>query len=440
MTDKKIINIKSKIRSYNRTIQIEGDKSLSIRWALLASQAIGISKSYNILKSEDILSTLNCLKKLGVKYKLNKNECIIHGVGLNGFNYKKNITLDAGNSGTLARLLIGLLIHANEKIKITGDESLSNRDFLRITKPLEKFGATFKTNSGKLPIIIKGTKKSRPIKYYENKGSAQCKSSVMLAALNTLGETFIKAKKSRDHTELLFKYLKLPIKIIKKKKIDIIRIKGGKKINSFKYKIPSDISSSAFFIVLTILSTKSKLKIKNVNINPSRTGVIKILKIMGAKILIKNIKNYKGEKTGDIFVESTNNIKSINCPSNLNSSAIDEFLIIFLVAAKAKGVSLFKNLSELNQKESPRLKWGSKILNLMGIKTKTTKDSIRIYGNPDLKVDKKIIIKDYLKDHRVFMASVIAALTFGGEWTIHDKDSIKTSFPSFLRTINDIKK
>jgi 3-phosphoshikimate 1-carboxyvinyltransferase len=440
LTDKKIINIKSKIRSYNRTIQIEGDKSLSIRWALLASQAIGISKSYNILKSEDILSTLNCLKKLGVKYKLNKNECIIHGVGLNGFNYKKNITLDAGNSGTLARLLIGLLIHANEKIKITGDESLSNRDFLRITKPLEKFGATFKTNSGKLPIIIKGTKKSRPIKYYENKGSAQCKSSVMLAALNTLGETFIKAKKSRDHSELLFKYLKLPIKIIKRKKIDIIRIKGGKKINSFKYKIPSDISSSAFFIVLTILSTKSKLKIKNVNINPSRTGVIKILKIMGAKILIKNIKNYKGEKTGDIFVESTNNIKSINCPSNLNSSAIDEFLIIFLVAAKAKGVSLFKNLSELNQKESPRLKWGSKILNLMGIKTKTTKDSIRIYGNPDLKVDKKIIIKDYLKDHRVFMASVIAALTFGGEWTIHDKDSIKTSFPSFLRTINDIKK
>ena len=440
MKSKNIINIKNKVKPFYKTIEIEGDKSLSIRWALLASQATGKSKSFNLLKSEDIFSTLDCLKQLGVKFKLNKNECIIHGVGLNGFNYKKNITLDAGNSGTLARLLIGLLVHAKEQIKITGDESLSNRDFLRVTKPLGKFGATFKTNSGKLPIIIKGTLKSKPIKYYENKGSAQCKSSVMLAALNTFGETFIKAKKSRDHTELLFKYLKLPIKIIKKKKIDIIRIKGGKKINSFNYKIPSDISSSAFFIVLTILSTKSKLKIKNVNINPSRTGVIKILKMMGAKILIKNTRNYKGEKIGDIFVESTNNIKSINCPSNLNSSAIDEFLIIFLVAAKAKGVSLFKNLSELNQKESPRLKWGSKILNLMGIKTKTTKDSIKIYGNPDLKLDKKIIIKNYLKDHRVFMASVIAALTFGGEWTIHDKDSIKTSFPSFLKTINDIKK
>jgi 3-phosphoshikimate 1-carboxyvinyltransferase len=440
LKSKNIINIKNKVKPFYKTIEIEGDKSLSIRWALLASQATGKSKSFNLLKSEDIFSTLDCLKQLGVKFKLNKNECIIHGVGLNGFNYKKNITLDAGNSGTLARLLIGLLVHAKEQIKITGDESLSNRDFLRVTKPLGKFGATFKTNSGKLPIIIKGTLKSKPIKYYENKGSAQCKSSVMLAALNTLGETFIKAKKSRNHTELLFKYLKLPIKIIKKKKIDIIRIKGGKKINSLNYKIPSDISSSAFFVVLTILSTKSKLKIKNVNINPSRTGVIKILKMMGAKILIKNTRNYKGEKIGDIFVESTNNIKSINCPSNLNSSAIDEFLIIFLVAAKAKGVSLFKNLSELNQKESPRLKWGSKILNLMGIKTKTTKDSIKIYGNPDLKLDKKIIIKNYLKDHRVFMASVIAALTFGGEWTIHDKDSIKTSFPSFLKTINDIKK
>jgi 3-phosphoshikimate 1-carboxyvinyltransferase len=440
LNSKNIIIVKNQIRSYNKTIEIEGDKSLSIRWALLASQAFGISKSFNILKSEDVFSTLNSLKLLGVKYKLKRNECIVYGVGLNGYNYKKKIILNAGNSGTLARLLIGLLIHTREKIKIIGDKSLSKRDFLRVTKPLEMFGATFQTNSGKLPIIIKGTKMSMPIKYYESRGSAQCKSAIMLAALNTSGETYIKAKKSRDHTELLFKYLGLPIKIIKKKKIDIIRIKGGKKINSFNYKIPSDISSSAFFIVLTILSTKSKLKIKHVNINPTRTGIIKILKMMGARILIKNIRKYNGEKVGDIFVKSSNTLRSINCPSNLNSSAIDEFLIIFLVAAKAKGVSSFKNLSELNQKESPRLKWGSKILNLMGVKTKITKDSIKIYGNPNLKINKKIIIKNYLKDHRVFMTSVIAALTFGGRWTIHDKDSIRTSFPSFLKIINSIKK
>jgi 3-phosphoshikimate 1-carboxyvinyltransferase len=133
-------------------------------------------------------------------------------------------------------------------------------------------------------------------------------------------------------------------------------------------------------------------------------------------------------------------LKAINCPPKLNSGAIDEFLIIFLVAAKANGVSHFKDISELNQKESPRLKWGEKILNKMGIKTITTDSSIKIFGNPNLKINKKIVIKNYLKDHRVFMTSVIAALVFGGTWSIHDKESIKTSFPSFLKLIDDLKK
>jgi len=159
---------------------------------------------------------------------------------------------------------------------------------------------------------------------------------------------------------------------------------------------------------------------------------------MGAKILLKNQRNYRGEKIADILIKSSNNLKAINCPSQLNSSAIDEFLVIFLVAARSKGISHFKDISELNQKESPRLNWGSKILNMMGIKTKLTKDSIKIYGQPNLKIKKPIIIKNYLKDHRVFMMSVIAALTFGNKWTIHDKDSINTSFPSFLKIIKKI--
>ena len=434
------ITINKVINPFKKNLEIEGDKSLSIRWALLASQAIGKSTSTNLLKSEDVLNTLKCLKKLGVKINLIKNKCEIYGMGINGYKYKKNIVLNAGNSGTLARLILGLLVHSKSKIKIIGDKSLSKRDFLRVTKPLRKFGAKFKTNFEKLPIVIKGTKDPKPIRYYEDKGSAQCKSSIMLAALNTLGQTVIKAKKSRDHTELLFKYLKLPIKVIKKKKFDLIKIKGKKKIRSLNYKIPSDISSSAFFIVLTVLSANSELNIKNVNINPSRMGIIKILKKMGVKLIIKNIKNYKGEKIGDIRIKSTKYLKSINCPTHLNSSAIDEFLVIFLLAAKAKGTSFFKDLSELNKKESPRLNWGSKILNLMGVKTVVNQNSIKIFGNPNLKINKKIIIKDYLKDHRVFMTSVIAALAFGGKWIIHDKDSIKTSFPNFLKIINRLKK
>ena len=435
----KPIIINKKISSFNKIVFIDGDKSLSIRWALLASQAIGKSKAYKILRSEDVLSTLNCLRKLGVKIKLNDQYCEITGKGLNSFTYRNNITLNVGNSGTLGRLMLGLLIHSKKKVRLIGDKSLSKRDFSRVMQPLTKFGAKFhSTKKNTLPISITGSNSMKPIDYFEYRGSAQCKSSVMLAALNTIGETFIKAKKSRNHTELLFKYLKIPIKIKKTKQFDFIKIKGKKEISPLNYKIPADISSSAFFIALTALSNNSKLIIKNVNINPSRIGVITIFKKIGIKILIKNKKNYKGERIADIIVKSSKKLNSINCPSSLNSSAIDEFLIIFLVAAKADGVSYFKGLSELNEKESPRLKWGSKILNMMGIKTQLTNDSIKIYGNPNLKIKNLIKIKNYLKDHRVFMMSTIAALTCGGKWEIHDPDSIKTSFPSFLEVIKQL--
>ena len=432
------LRISKKIKPFRKSIIVEGDKSLSIRWALLASQAVGVSTAKNLLKSEDVVNTLKCLKKLGVKYKITKKECKIFGLGLNGFKYSKKTILDAGNSGTLGRLIMGLLIHSTKKIKLIGDKSLSKRDFFKVIDPLKKFGANIKSNNGKLPITILGTKDPKGIFYKESKGSAQCKSSVMLAALNTSGQTIIKAKKSRNHTELLFKYLKIPIKVRKTKKFDFIDIKKPKKISAFNYQIPGDISSSAFFMVLTTLADNSKLLVKNVNINPSRVGVITILKKMGAKIILKNQKNYRGEKISDILIKSSKKLKAINCPVELNSSAIDEFLIIFLIAAKAKGISYFKDLSELNQKESPRLIWGSKILNMMGIKTDLTNDSIKIYGQPDLEIKKPITVKNYLKDHRVFMMSTIAALTFGGKWKIYDKDSINTSFPSFLKIIKDI--
>ena len=438
---KSSISISRKIKPYNKVIQIDGDKSLSIRWALLASQAMGKSKAYNLLRSEDVLDTLNCLKALGIKIKNKKKYCEIHGKGINSFNYKNNLVLNAGNSGTLGRLILGLLVHSPKKIRLIGDRSLSKRDFSRVTEPLKKIGGKFYFNKkNKLPLSILGTKFAKPIIYNENKGSAQCKSCVMLAAMNTEGETIIKAKRSRNHTELLFKYLKIPIKVRKKTKFDLIKIKGKKEFKSFNYKVPADISSSAFFIALTALSENSRLIIKSVNINPTRGGVIEILSKMGVKISLKNKINYKGEKIADIQVESAKNLRAINCPAKLNSSAIDEFLIIFLVAARSKGISYFKNLSELNQKESPRLVWGSKILNLMGVKTILTKSSIKIFGQPNLNIKKSIIIKNYLKDHRVFMMSTIAALTCGGQWKIHDQESIKTSFPSFLNIIKKLNK
>ena len=435
------IILKKKISQFNKTISISGDKSISIRWVLFASLGSGISTSKNLLMSEDVFAAINAVKKLGIKVKLNKNECKIYGRGIDGYTYKQNLSIDCKNSGTLGRLILGLLINSPNLIKLVGDKSLSKRDFKRISDPLSRFGAKFKLNKFKnLPLSMIGAKKLKSIRYEENKGSAQCKSAVIFAGMRTNGTTIIKAKKSRNHTELLCKHLNLPIVIKNKKNYDEIKVNKVKKIQALNYNIPSDISSGAFFIALTVLTDNSILIIKNVNINSSRTGIITILKRMGVKIYYKNKKVYKGEKVADIKIVSPKSIKPINCPSKINSKAIDEFLVIFLIAAKAKGISFFKNLAELNHKESPRLDWGNKILNLMGVKTIKTKDSIKIYGNPNLNINKKIEIKNYLKDHRVFMTSVIAASTFGGKWKIFDKDSIKSSFPNFLKILNEIKK
>ena len=434
------IVIKKKLKNFNKEIVVSGDKSISIRWVLFASLASGNSKAQNLLISEDVKAAIKTVRKLGIKVNLNNKFCKIYGKGINGFNYKRNLTLNAENSGTLGRLILGFLINTTKPIKLIGDQSLSTRDFKRISDPLSKFGGVFKLKNKKnLPLTIYESKNLRPISYLENRGSAQCKSAVIFAGMRTSGTTLIKAKKSRNHTELMCKYLKLPVTVENKKNYDLIKVKKVKEIKPFDYKIPSDISSSAFFIILTALSKNSKLLIKDVNINPTRIGIISILKKMGVNIIFQNQKTYKGEKLADIKIEGGKKLKAINCPTNLNSGAIDEFLVIFLVAAKAKGISYFKDLAELNQKESPRLKWGAKILNMMGVKNIVTNSSIKIYGNPNLEIRKKIIIKNYLKDHRVFMTSVIASLSFGGEWHIYDKDSIKTSFPNFLKIIDELK-
>ena len=436
---KRRLFINPRYNSFKKTISIDGDKSISIRTLLLGSQAYGITFIKNILLSEDIINSINCLRKLGIKIFLKKKDCYIHGQGLNGFKYKKNIVLNAGNSGTFARLILGLLVKSPYYIKLVGDKSLSKRDFERVISPLQKVGVSFKVNNKKtLPLKIIGSSFVNPIHYFENRGSAQCKSTVMLAALNSPGQTVIKAKKSRDHTENIFKYLGIPMVVNRNKHNDEIKVKGQKSFKSFKYIVPSDPSSCAFFIVLTLLSKNCELRIKDVNVNKSRIGYIKILNKMGAKIKIKNIKKRYGEKQADIIVKSQSTLKKINCPPNLSSNLIDEFLIIFLAAAKANGVSSFSNLAELNKKESPRLKLGSKLLNQLGIKTKLTKDSIKIFGNPSINLRRTIVIKNYYKDHRIFMTSVIAALTFGGKWKISDIDSYKSSFPSFLKILKKI--
>ena len=202
--------IKKKIKEFNKIISVSGDKSISIRWVLLASLASGVSKAQNLLISDDVQAAILAVRKLGIKVIMKSNFCKIYGNGVNGFQYKKNLTINAKNSGTLGRLILGFLINTTNAIKLVGDRSLSKRDFKRVSDPLSKFGAVLKLKNKKnLPLVIQGSKNLKPISYLEKKGSAQCKSSVIFAGLRTEGTTTIKAKKSRNHTELMLSLINI---------------------------------------------------------------------------------------------------------------------------------------------------------------------------------------------------------------------------------------
>jgi len=430
--------VEKKINKFNKSIFVEGDKSISHRALLISSQAYGVSKLKGILEAEDVLNTINALKKLGVKIVKYKNIYHVYGNGLGSFKTQNNLTINAGNSGTLARLLMGLLTTYPHKIKIIGDKSLSKRPMGRIIAPLEKFGVTFEPKDKKtLPFYIIGSEMPIAISHEEKIGSAQVKSSIILASLNTPGITKIKElKKSRDHTENMLKFTGAKIKIKKFKTYNLISIEGQKDFKAFDLNIPGDISSAAFFIVLTLLAKHSIIKIKNINLNPTRTGIIIILKKMNAKIKLMNIKTKCGEKVGDIVVKSSA-LKSINCPASLVPSTIDEFTILMIAAAKAKGTSAFSGLGELNKKESPRLNLMNSILNQVGIKTKLKHETIKIIGNPKINLNKSYIINTRF-DHRVCMSVFVMCQIFGGQIKIKDFNSVATSFPNFLNLMKQL--
>jgi len=268
------IIVKKKIKKFNKKILVNGDKSLSIRWVLFSSLASGTSEAKNLLLSEDVLAAIKVIKKLGIKVILKKNICKIYGKGIDGYNYKNNLKLNAENSGTLGRLILGLLINSPKTIILTGDKSLSKRDFKRVTEPLSKFGAKFTLNKNfSLPLSFKGTIDLRPIKYNESKGSAQCKSSIIFGGMRTEGKTVIKAKKSRNHTELMCKYLNLPIKVKNKKNYDLIKVNKVKKIKKLNYNISSDISWRKFaFRVSDYVTPSNNVQIKFIASDSIRLG------------------------------------------------------------------------------------------------------------------------------------------------------------------------
>ena len=439
MNKKFSVLINSKIKRCNKKIEVESDKSISHRALLIASQCIGPSTLKNILKSEDVSNAVVCLKNLGVKILKKKNKHIVYGNGLGSFKKPQNKELYTGNSGTLARLLIALIAtQPGLKVKIKGDSSLSKRDMKRVIEPLSKIGCNFyPKNKKNLPIIIEGTSMPLAQKHIESIGSAQVKSAILLASLNTPGITTIKElKMSRDHTENILSTINADIRIKKNKKNNLITLKGQKNLNSFNLQIPGDPSSAAPFIILTLLTPKSKLLIKNINCNPTRIGFIKILRKMNANIKIKNYKKISGEIIGDILVKSSN-LKPIICSKKLVPSAIDEFPLLFVVASIIKGVSKFSGINELRHKESDRIKSMEIGLNQCGIKTNSTLNSLKIFGNPNITTSKKIKIYSK-KDHRIAMSFFCLGQLVSKEIEIKNFETVNTSFSNFLSTMKKI--
>jgi len=433
------LNASSLIRPFKKTIEVDSDKSLSIRSFLIGAISQDISKVKNVLESEDVYSTILCLKKLGVKIKKNGfRSYLVYGKGLGSLYAKKNLQLNFGNSGTLARLLIGILSTTpNIDIKIQGDHSLNKRNMKKLIELMSEFGATFLPKK-KFNFPLKFISTEMPIGInYKSGVSAQLKSAVMLAGLNSFATTeILEIEKSRDHSENMLIRNTQTIKIIKGKK-KIIKIFGKKYLNPININIPGDPSSAAFFTALTLLNNNSLLKIKNVGLNPTRIGFYELLKRYGAKINFQNIKKNNNEIYGDIIVKSSK-INPIVASKEYYVKATDEYPILFVIAALTKGISVFKGINDLANKESNRIKEMQKILKQIGIKTIASKNKLKIYGKNFIQSKNKKIKVPNLGDHRICMSSLILSLITGIQVKIKNFETVYTSSPSFLKIIRSL--
>ncbi len=426
--------IKTKIAPFKRNIQIDSDKSISIRSFIISAISQNISSVKNVLESDDVFSTIKCLRKLGVKIiKKKKGDYLVFGKGLGSLFATKNEKLNFGNSGTLARLLIGVLSTTpNIELIMEGDHSLNKRSMKKLILLMSEFGASFYPKK-KFNFPLKIISSEMPVGINYKAGvSAQLKSAVIFAGLNSYGNTKItEAKKSRNHTENMLLKNSHVIKLKKSKK-NIIEIFGKKSLKRQKINVPGDPSSAAFFSALTLLSKGSSIQMKNICLNKTRIGFYNLLKKQGAKIKFKNLYEENNEVRGDILVQSSN-LKPIKANKEYYVNSTDEYPILFVIAALTKGVSVFKGISDLANKESNRIREMQKILSQLGIKSISTKNDLKIFGKGGVDARRKKITVSNLGDHRICMSSFILAILTGAKTSIKNFETVNTSSPSFLQ-------
>ena len=430
--------ISGKSSALKGQIYVPSDKSISHRALILGSLAIGKTIIIDLLESEDVFKTANGLKALGVDIYKRGNEWFVHGVGIGGFCEPDDI-IDCGNSGTSVRLLMGLVSTSPIKATFTGDESLRNRPMDRVVEPLSEFGAYFSTNYDcKLPIHVIGSNEPIPINYILKIPSAQVKSAILLAGLNVKGTTSITENEAtRDHTEKMLESFGANIKVRRKGLRKIISVSGFSKITTSAIKVPGDISSAAFPIASACMIPNSEIVIKNVGLNPLRDGFIDTLIEMGANIKIENKNLENGELVADIHVTYSPNLKGIEVPKERSPRMIDEYPILSILAATAKGPTIMDGIEELRYKESDRISAVSDGLKRSGVNVSEKQDKLTIFGKGNQKIKGGSII-DASNDHRIAMSFAILGSITEKSVEIRGASSIKTSFPNFIDLMNSL--
>lgn len=420
--------IASPANSLSGNLKVPGDKSISHRSIMLGSLSHGITKVSGFLEGEDALSTLKAFQAMGVKIERDGDNVTIHGVGINGLK-KPQGPLDLGNSGTSIRLMSGILAAQAFDCELVGDESLSKRPMNRVINPLRDMGAIIDSNDGKPPLKITGGQTLKGIDYDLPVASAQVKSCILLAGLYADGDTCVtEPAPTRDHTERMLKGLGYKVRVNDNQ----MCLTGGGDLKATEIQVPSDISSSAFFMVAAAIAPKADITLLGVNINPTRTGVIDILQLMGANLTLSNEREIGGELLADIRIQSSK-LTGIHIPEGLVPLAIDEFPAVFIAASCATGETILTGAKELRVKESDRIQVMADGLDILGIDNEVLEDGIKIQGGV-FKEPTGMIESHH--DHRISMSFAVASLRCDYPIEINGVDNVMTSFPNFVELAN----
>lgn len=432
----------TKQKIFKKTIIVPGDKSISHRSIILGSIAKGKTEVTNFLTGEDCVCTQKAFQSLGVQIETDfhnhENPIVkVHGQGME-FLEAPSQDIYLGNSGTGMRLLAGLFSGLNFKSVLTGDESLSSRPMKRVIEPLSLMGARIDSSEGKAPLIIHGTSALKGITYYSPISSAQVKSSLLFAGLNAEGvTTIIEPEKSRDHSERMLDYFQSPISY-HSGSLEVSIKRPEKPLVAQVVRVPGDISSASFFMVAAAIVEDAEVELINVGVNPTRTGILDVLKMMNINFTVNNIREEGKEPVADIVVKSSN-VKACEISGDIIPRLIDEIPVIAILAAQATGTTVIKNAEELKVKESNRIATTVNMLKQLGVNVEETCDGMLIEGLAGREFpgtsDASHVLIDSKGDHRIAMSSAIAGLQSAKAVEILKSEFVNTSFPSFFNLL-----